>query len=54
MTREEAIEQLGELRDVAPIETEYAHGAADSILLALLRSNGFQDVAKAWVAIKPK
>ena len=47
MTSQEAIEQLNALSDHDP---EAAHGEADSILIAALRSNGLSEVADAWDA----
>ena len=45
-----AVEAIEELNNIEKGDTELAHGEADDILLALLRSQGNGEVAKAWIA----
>lgn len=51
MTPQEAIEKLTAFQDGDP---EQAHGDADDILLAVLRSNGLSEVADAWDACRER
>lgn len=57
MTREEAVRRLNFINDMVReigsgcFDEEEGHWQADSILLEVLRSIGYDDVADAWVSI---
>jgi hypothetical protein len=46
MSREQAMARLKELQNNG--DTEAAHGYADDVLCALLRSLGYDDVVDEW------
>lgn len=46
MDREKALARLKELQHDG--DTEAAHGYADDVICALLRSLGYDDVVEAW------
>lgn len=50
MTKEEAIAAL----NTVSWDSEIGHGEADAILLDVLRTNGFEEVAKAWSAVRER
>lgn len=49
MTREEALQELKELKDSG--DPESAHGRADDVLCNLLKTLGYKDVVEAYATV---